>query len=83
MTEQLRNLGPVSAQWLAEVGIHSSTDLRQVGSVAAYALVRRQQSTASLNLLWGLEAAMRDIDWRELTEDDKHNLREQLKSLTE
>lgn len=83
MTEQLRNLGPVSAQWLAEVGIHSSTDLRQVGSVAAYALVRRQQPKASLNLLWGLEAAMRDIDWRELTEDDKHNLREQLKSLTE
>jgi len=81
MTAQLRNLGPISAQWLAEVGINSYADLQKVGSVAAYAMVRRQQSKASLNLLWALEAALRDIDWRELSAADKNDLRAQLKSL--
>jgi hypothetical protein len=31
-----------------------------------------------LNLLWGLEAALRDIDWRDLTEADKHELKDRL-----
>ncbi len=83
MMAKLRNLGPASAQWLAEVGINDQADLQRVGSVAAYAMVCRRQSKTSLNLLWALEAALRDIDWRELTEDDKNNLRKQLQSLTD
>jgi len=83
MTSRLRNLGPVSAKWLADVGINNYTDLQKVGSVTAYAMVRRQQSKASLNLLWALEAALRDIDWRELSTEDKNELRAQLKLLTD
>jgi hypothetical protein len=33
----------------------------------------------SLNLLWGLEAAIRDIDWRDLTETDKDELKKKLR----
>ena len=32
----------------------------------------------SLNLLWGLEAAIRDVDWRELNEADKDELKKKL-----
>ena len=79
--EKLRNLGPVSAGWLAEMGIRSREDLLRIGSVEAYAMVRSHHADASLNLLWGLEAALQDIDWRELSDESKHRLREELSEL--
>ncbi|MCA9230484.1 MAG: TfoX/Sxy family protein [Planctomycetales bacterium] len=83
MSGKLRNLGPVSTQWLAEVGVFSRADLERVGSVAAYAMVRRRQQGASLNLLWALEAARLDCDWRELTQEVKNQLRQELNELTQ
>ena len=83
MSCNLRNIGPVSAQWLAEVGVVSPEDLKRLGSVAAYAMVRSRQKGASLNLLWALEAAQRDCDWRELTDEVKSQLKQELAALTE
>ena len=79
---KLRNIGPVSLQWLAEVGVESRDDLRRVGVVETYAMVRSRRGQTSLNLLWALEAALRDIDWRELPEAAKNELRRQLDELT-
>lgn len=41
-------------------------------------LKERYPKKVSLNLLWGLEAAIRDVDWRELTEADKEELKKRL-----
>jgi DNA transformation protein len=71
----------VSRQWLDDIGIHTIKDLRRVGSVSAYAMVRRNERRASLNLLWALEAALRDIDWRELNPCDKEVLKAELAKL--
>jgi DNA transformation protein and related proteins len=76
----LRNLGPKSRQWLAEIGIYTIRDLRNAGSIATYKILKEiYPETVSLNLLWGLEAAIRDVDWRELTETDKEELRKKLR----
>ena len=74
----LRNLGPVSAGWLEEVGITTVAQLKQLGPAVAYSIVRRQQPKVSLNLLWGLAAAMADKDWRELTDEEKQELLDQV-----
>jgi DNA transformation protein and related proteins len=83
LLDSIRNLGPVSRQWLNKIDIHSIHDLRRVGSVTAYAMVRRNERRASLNLLWALEAAIRDIDWRELNPSDKELLRAEVAKLQE
>ena len=70
----LRNLGEASARMLAEVGIHTGRELDAVGSVEAYRRVVAAGSRPSLNLLWALEAALLDIDWRSLTTEDKDRL---------
>jgi len=76
----MKNIGPVSMQWLAEVGIYTIKDLRKAGSITTYKILKeRYPKTVSLNLLWGLEAAIRDIDWRELTEKDKEELKRKLR----
>jgi hypothetical protein len=75
----MKNLGPVSTQWLAEIGIHTLDDLRAAGAVPTYRQLKEMvPDRVSLNLLWGLEAAVRGIDWRDLTEADKADLRRRL-----
>lgn len=79
--ETLNNIGPASAAWLAAVGVASRDDLERLGSVVAYARVRRVEPRASLNLLWALEAALSDCDWRELTPETKERLSRELAEL--
>lgn len=75
---RIRNVGKVSRTWLSQAGIENLEDLRQQGSVSTFRIIKSQQPRASLNLLWALEAAVRDVDWRELTETDKRRLRKEL-----
>lgn len=76
---KLWNLGPKSCQWLQAIGIDNVEELRQVGAIAAYELVRAHQPEVSLNLLWALAAGLEDRDWRELTQAEKQKLIAQLK----
>ena len=73
--DNLRNLGPTSTSWLREVGIKTAADLKRVGPVVAYRLVKRQFPKASLNLLWAMAAAIADKDQRELSDEEKARLR--------
>ena len=76
----MKNIGPRSRQWLAEVGIYTIDDLRRAGSITTYKMLKeRYPRKVSLNLLWGLEAAIRDVDWRELTETNKEELKKKLR----
>ena len=75
----MKNIGPVSRGWLAEVGIYTIADLRKAGAITTYKILKeRYPGKVSLNLLWGLEAAIRDIDWRALTKADKEELKKKL-----
>ena len=70
----LRNLGPVSAAWLVEVGIPTVAELRRLGPALAYRIVQKQRPDVSKNLLWAMAAGLADRDWRELTDDEKAKL---------
>jgi DNA transformation protein len=48
--------------------------LRELGAVAAYARTRRIHGGASLNLLWGLEAALSGLTWREVAREHRTSL---------
>jgi DNA transformation protein len=62
----MKNIGPKSKGWLAEIEIYTIQDLRNAGAIAAYKMLKeRYPKEVSLNLLWGLEAAIRNMDWRE------------------
>jgi len=76
--DTLRNLGPTSADWLREVGVATVSDLRRLGPVVAYLLVKERRPGASLNLLWALAAGLEGRDWRDLSEAAKVNLRREV-----
>jgi len=75
----LKGLGFVSVRWLKSVGIADEGDLRALGSVEAYARVRLAAAPdAILNLLYALEAALRNTDWRALPPELRASLTAQV-----
>jgi len=79
--ETMRNLGPVSAAWLRQAGIDTMAELKRLGPVVAFRMVKRRQPMASLNLLWALAAALADKDWLELTSVERLHLHDELRRL--
>jgi len=71
----MRNIGSISAQWFNNVGIFTEADLAHLGSVIPFRIVKESGYPASLNLLYGLEAALRGIDWRDVHGIEKERLR--------
>ena len=76
----MRNIGKVSRTWLRAIELHTLDDLKRSGSVAAYRMIKSMQPKATLNLLWALEGAILDIDWREIPDRRKRELLSRLDS---
>ena len=74
----LCDLGPASRQMLFVAGIDSEEKLRAMGSVRAYLAVKRNNSRASLNLLWALEGVLTGKHWRVVAREDRTELLLQL-----
>lgn len=75
----LRNIGPTSARWLAEVGIDTPEELRRVGAAEAYRMIKAWRPwDVTLILLWALEGAINDIDWMDVTPERRLELRREV-----
>lgn len=75
----MKNLGPKSSEWLASVGIHTLDDVVALGVVETYKRVKAAYpKQVSLNLLYGLQAALLDLPWNELPADIKVELKRQV-----
>jgi DNA transformation protein and related proteins len=70
----LPNLGPKSAQYMQRAGITSFEQLKCLGSVAAYSMVKQVEPSASLNLLWALEGAISGLHWQEVAKEHRTSL---------
>jgi DNA transformation protein len=74
----LRNLGPVSAAWLEAAGIGSAAELRRLGALEAFRRVAfHRGGDVSVNLLYALEGALRDVRWDLIPREDREALKRQ------
>ena len=71
---RVANLGPKSAQFMLSAGITSFEQLKRLGSVRAYSMVKHVEPSASLNLLWALEGALSGLHWREVAKEHRTSL---------
>jgi hypothetical protein len=75
----MKNMGPKSREWLASVEIHSLDDVAKLGVVETYRRVKAAYpEKVSLNLLYGLQAALLDLPWNELPPNIKEELKKQV-----
>ncbi len=68
---KIRNVGPKSAAWLRQVGVHSHAELVELGPVETFMKVKRAGFRPSLNLLYALAGAIEDCHWADLSDDKK------------
>lgn len=78
---KLRNLGGASAQMLAAAGITTETELRRKGAAGAFVAVKRAGLKPSVNLLWALEGALTNRDWRDVAKTERLSLLTQVETL--
>jgi DNA transformation protein len=76
-------IGPVSEGWLREIGIESADDLRRIGVVEAYRRAKANHpEKVSLNLLYGLEAALVGVHWNAVPQERKDELKRAAEQLS-
>ena len=78
---RLRNLGDKSQEWLNDIGISDRASLEKIGSVETYRILKERGYKVSMLLVYALEAALMDIDWRELPLQLKSELKAAIRSL--
>ena len=72
--DKLRNVGPKSAAWLRQVGLHGRGDLEAAGPVDAFMRIKRAGFRPSMNLLYALEGALQDCHWQEVPQARREQL---------
>jgi len=78
----LRNLGPASEKILLQAGIDSIEVLAKLGALKAYfKIIEKLPEKANLNLLFALEGALTDCDWKQIAKKQKSRLLIELDSL--
>ena len=68
---------------LATAGIATAEHLRAAGAAAAFVAVSEAGHSPSRNLLWSLHGAIHGIDWRNLDDESKRRLLDEVAELTE
>jgi DNA transformation protein len=59
---------------LAAAGITTLDQLRALGSAAAWVRAKRAHPGVSLNLLWGIEAALSGLPWQQVAREHRISL---------
>lgn len=70
----LFGLGPKSQAMLVMAGITSAEQLRELGAIRAFAMVKRSGARSSLNLLWALEGALTGQHWQRVAKERRTSL---------
>jgi len=73
--------GPVTRGWLASIGVHDLNDVRRIGSIEIYRILKHAGKPVSLNLVYGLEGAILGVPWNKLPSEVKMELRRAVKEL--
>jgi DNA transformation protein and related proteins len=81
---QVRNIGLKLAKMLKDIGVSSEEDLAEMGPVAAYVRLRFAfDKEVGLNALWAMEAGLSGLDWRQLPDDRKAELKAEIAGVRE
>ncbi|KZX14901.1 hypothetical protein MBCUT_18540 [Methanobrevibacter cuticularis] len=72
----LPNIGKILEKQLNTVGIKTIEDLKEIGSKEAWLKIREIDDSACYNRLCGLEGAIQNIRWFDLSDKDKKDLKD-------
>ncbi len=76
--KNLKNIGPKTAAWLHDIGIHTRADLEAMGTVMAYKILKHQRpEQVTILLLYALDGALSGKHWNALGPERKKVLKQE------
>jgi DNA transformation protein len=76
---KMQGLGPQSTLWLNSIGIFTLENVEAIGVIEVYRRLKEAYPhKVTLNMLYGLQAAVLGIPWQAITPDMKAELRAQI-----
>lgn len=75
----LKNLGNTSINWLHAIGVNNYEELKVIGPVEAYHLIKQRDIKVSKVLLYALQGALTDTHWNDLDPAIKQQLLDEAK----
>lgn len=63
---------------LKAIGIRTHADLAARGVIETFIALRQAGQPATLNMLWAMEGALTDRDWRQVAREDRLRLLSEL-----
>ena len=75
----LKNLGPASTKALEDIDVFTAGDIRKLGIPLLFHILKQRWPGVNMNLVYAVEAGLRDIHWLELSADEKSTLRAECK----
>jgi DNA transformation protein and related proteins len=76
--EDLKNIGPKTANWLKSIKIHTLDDLERAGVAQVYHTLKEQGRPVSINLVYALQGAILNIHWTGVPLELREELREEV-----
>ncbi len=78
---RLKGIGPKSRFWLQEIGLDTVEAIEALGAVEVYKRLKLAfPNEVSLNMLYGLHAALLNIHWKAVTPEMKAELQRALEN---
>ncbi len=77
----LPNVGKVLLRRLAEIGVDTPAQLREIGAREAFLRIRAHDPGACLHMLCGIEGAIRGIRDKDLPQETRDHLKEFFRTL--
>jgi len=74
--EELRNIGPKTADLLHQIEILTKKNLADTGPVLVYKILQHRFPGVTLNALYALYGAVHDLHWNAIPIEIKNQLRE-------
>lgn len=76
--ESIRYLGPKSKRELNAIGIKTVGDLKSIGVIDAYLMVKARGWTVNINFVWAMYAGLLGVDFDKIPAEFKEAVRKEL-----
>lgn len=77
---KLKNLGPVSIQWLNSIDVYTKEDIEKLGPIVIYHMLKASGYNVNILMVYALQGAIMDCHWNEIPKEIKEELQKELKT---
>ena len=77
---KLRNLGPVSTQWLHSIEVYTKDDIKKLGPIVIYNMLKAHGYNVNILIVYALQGVIMDCHWNEIPSKMKEKFKKEIKN---